>query len=266
MDSIVRGERRRLTLAEMQSSVGAVAQPSESTGSNKVRASGSEKASSPLGTPSDDVLRRVAKTATRARGTGRNDRKAMRFPPLRLVYAKQRVNAHTGEVVQKARSYYLDVWDYLQEWGFKIFNDLQGEGYGTPTHEQLAALFEARIRERGRTWNVYDGADLGLKDETVETMADHAASAALRDWSADWIIERRAAGRAGGLNSRRGPSVVTPEALEALAALPNGLTRPQQADALGMSLSSLKRLRKQLPAPDSSQVATEPEGIADASS
>ena len=190
----------------------------------------------------------------------------MRFPPLRIVYAKQRVNAQTGEVVQKARSYYLDVWDYLQAWGFKIFNDLQGEGYDPPTHEQLAALFETRIRERGRTWNAHDGKGLGLKDETVETMADHAASAALRDWSEEWIIERREAGRKGGLNSRRGPSVVTPEALEALASLPDGLRPTQQADALGMSLSSLKRLRKQLPAPDSSQVATEPEGAADASS
>ena len=114
---------------------------------------------------------------------------------MRFVYAKRHTNAKTGEVERKGRSYYLDVWDYLQRWGFRLMNDLHGLGYALPTHSQLSALFEARIRERGHTWSRHDGMGTGLEWETVEKMSDDAATAALRR-----LVSRNSI-RGGGLVS-----------------------------------------------------------------
>ena len=174
--------------------------------SDKVPPSVSDKASSPgRGNPEPDhaVVSRAANRATQARGAGKDDRKQLRFPTLRRHYARALVDEQTGEVVRPARSYYLDVWTYLQHWGYRTINDLQGDGFAPPSHAQLAALFEARVRERGQTWSLHDGAGIGLDLGTVETMADLAATAALRDWSEEWISQRREAGRKGGSISRK---------------------------------------------------------------
>lgn len=178
------------------------------TVSNKVRTAVSEKVSSPSTTrepASAVVLARVASLSTKARGTGKNDRKQLRFPSIRRVYARARVDAQTGEIVRKGRSYYLDVWEYLQAWGMRTLNDLQGQGFGPPDHEDLAALFEKRVRQRGRTWSSYDGRGAGLSIETVEVMVEGAATATLRDWSEEWIVGRRESGRIRGSFSKRGP-------------------------------------------------------------
>ena len=193
MTTIVSGERRRI---------------SARTVSSKVRHAVSNKASSPRrGNPEPDneVLSRTASRATRARGTGKNDRKQLRFPTLRRNYARAVVDEQTREVTRQGRSYYGDVWDYLQCWGYRTLNDLLGGGFAPPTHAQLAALFEARIRERGKVWSKHDGAGVGLDLGTVETMADLAATVVLRDWSEEWIVQRRQAGRPGGRKSKRPP-------------------------------------------------------------
>lgn len=132
--------------------------------------------------------------------------------------------------------------DYLQAWAFRTFNDMQGDGYAPPTHEQVADLFEARVRERAKTWHPYDGRGPGLNLETVATMADKGANAALRDWSETWIAGRRTAGRKGGSLPKPPRRKWTDANLDALAALPAGLTRQQQADALGLTLATTKRL------------------------
>lgn len=122
-------------------SLHASARPGPDAVSAKVRTPVSPKASSQGEQGADDgTLARVADLANRARGKGEHDRKQLAFPRLRRTYAD-------GE------SYYLDVWDYLQAWAFRTLNDLQGAGYLRPSREQLAALFAARIRERGRTWH-----------------------------------------------------------------------------------------------------------------
>lgn len=173
--------------------------------SNKVRTSVSDKASSPRrGT--DEEIETVVRLATRARGNGRNDRKQLRFPTLRRVYARATVDASTGEIVTKGASYYRDLWHYCQTWGFRILNDLQGAGLHPPEPEQLRDIFEARIRERAVIWHEYDGRNAGLESALVEALAASAAEATLRDWSAEWIASRREAGRKGGSFSKRPPS------------------------------------------------------------
>lgn len=251
---------RRLTLSEMRASIGGGS-------STKVRANGSTKASTPRRGRADvSVLARIASAATRARGTGHNDRGQLRFPSLQRSYAKQR-HSQSGE----RKTYYAAVWRYLQLWGFRLLNDLQRDGYDPPSHEQLAALFEARIRERGHTWHRQDGRGVGLELGTVERLAEDAASAVLRDWSEAWIASRRAAGRTGGQRSRRGPSKATADALAALEALPDGMTHQERADALGVSLSTERRLwtrfqQQSIPdvpedVPDPPEAAEVPEGL-----
>lgn len=209
---------------------------SDTSGSEKVRASSSEKASSHLAT--GDALQRIAAEATRARGSGKNDRKSLRFPPLRRGYA----NGHDGE---RGPSYYGDIWDYLQAWGFRILNDLQRDDL-TTTADDLADLFAARVREHGRTYHHYDGRGLGLDLDTVDRLADTAAAAVLRDWTHDWIASRREAGRAGGLaHGPRKPDKATEDNRRKLASLRAehpGWTQRQLADALDVSVSTLKRI------------------------
>ncbi len=183
--------------------------------SNKVRAPVSDKARSPRRGNGETGFERVARLATRARGKGSNDRKRLDFPSLRRVYAKQRTNPATGEVT-KGRSYYRDIWDYCQEWAYRILNDLQGMEAPPPERGQLRDLFEARIRERALIWHEYDGRSPGLESAIVDALVDNAAEAALRDWSEQWIAGRRKAGQAGGRISKR-VSTWTAEDLDVLA-------------------------------------------------
>lgn len=206
--------------------------------STKVRPPLSDKASSPQGGSTRDpqapeTLARYAAEATRPRGKGEHDRKVLRFPAFRPRYAA-------------GRSYYLDIWSYLQTWAFRTINDMQRDGYSPPTVEQLEALFADRIFERGRVWSEYDGKASGITSKDADQLAAEAAQAALRDWSATWIVGRREAGRKGGSASHRGPSKATPANLAALAALPPGTTARQAAVALGVSISTVARLRRLL--------------------
>ncbi len=181
------------------------------------------------------VLARYAKASARSRGSQKGDRRVLRFPSFRTKYAE-------------GRSYYSDVWRYIQAWAFRTLNDLQGDHLPPPGREQLAELFEARIRDRGHTWAASPRRrrGRGLELATVHQLAQDAAEAALRDWNADWIQSRREAGKRGGKNSRgHRPALVTTDAvteLNRLLAQHPELTRPQQAEWLGWSESSLARV------------------------
>lgn len=79
-------------------------------------------------------------------------------------------------------------------------------------------------------------------DDGVQRVAASAARYTLEHWSADYIQEQQRRGAAGGRRSHRGPSKATPDNRAALAGLSPGLTRAQQAQALGISESTVKRL------------------------
>lgn len=178
--------------------------------------------------------------ATRARTAGRQQRRALRFPPLRPMYAKERRDLN-GFVVRKAKSYRGDVWAYLTNWGYRTLNDLDGVGFAPPSHADLADLFERRVRERAKTYDTYySNRGHGISDSDVETMADHAATAVLRDWSPEWIREQRERGRRGGQISKRKPSW-TDDDLDALAKLAH-LPMQARADALGRKLRTTERM------------------------
>jgi hypothetical protein len=195
--------------------------------------------------PTGAELHRTAKLATRAHRKGRNERKELRFPTIRLVYAKARTDAATGEVTRQGRSYYLDVWDYLQAWAFRTLNDLQGQGLAPPTHADLAELFSERITDRGRTFHPYDGRAPGLSLLVVEEMAAEAASAALRDWTPTYRERQRRLGQIGRMMARDRGATWDDADLDELAKL-SGMTTEKQAGALGRSRRTVERMRAAL--------------------
>lgn len=196
--------------------------------SDKVLPTVSDKAINPVGVD-DELLARIAKLATRARGEGNKARKQLLFPPLRRVYAKERRDAQTGDITRKGKSYSYDIWKYLTTWGYRIGNDLQGIGQPLPSQEQFAELFEQRIFDRAVTYSAYDGKGAGLETDAVLQMADDAASATIRDWSPDYIQLQRERGRTGGKNSKRPPSSWDDADLDVLA-LFAGLPPMEQLD------------------------------------
>lgn len=188
-------------------------------------------------------LESIALRATSARGQGR---KALRFPALRRVYSRGRINPATGEW-RGGASYGGDVWRYVVTWGFRILNDAHVTGHAMPTAADLAALFAERIHERAVVWHSCDGrggAHAGLSYDAADKLAEDAAVHVLRDWSPSWLDAQRERGRRGGQRSRRGPTWTLAD-LDALAAL-DGLTVDEQAARLGKSPASIKRMRHAL--------------------
>lgn len=247
MFSVSANAARRLTLAEMQRTP-----VSAYDASSKVLApvSANGASSSPVFPPrerrtDEGTLWRFSTLATRARTAGRSRRKILRFPALRPVYAKNRYGPD-GNLTRRGSSYNGDIWRYLTTWGYRTLNDLDSAGFAPPTHDDLTALFERRVRERGKTfYPLYSNRGHGISLADVETMADAAAAAVLRDWSPDWIREMTERGRTGGKNSPGPGPLWTADDLDKLAAL-DGRTVAQQASALGVSMSTIDRMRRAL--------------------
>lgn len=78
----------------------------------------------------------------------------------------------------------------------------------------------------------------------IESVARSCARYALNNWSPDYIMEMQRLGKIGGKIGKRKPSW-TADDLDALAAL-DGLTVPQQAKRMGVSMSSIDRMRRAL--------------------
>ncbi|MBB2974469.1 hypothetical protein FHX49_000010 [Microbacterium endophyticum] len=172
----------------------------------------------------------------------------MRFPPLRLVYAREKRDAATGETLHSGSSYYADVWKYLQNWGYRILNDLYLAGFAPAAHADLAWLFETRVLERATTFHPYDGKGPGLSTLLVEEMANKAATAVLRDWTPTWIARQQALGSIGGKLARRRSKTWTESDVDKLAKLGSLQTMQQKADALGRSLRTTQRMAAALAA------------------
>ncbi|KTS03575.1 hypothetical protein [Microbacterium testaceum] len=162
-----------------------------------------------------------------------------------MVYAKERRDLN-GFVTRKAKSYRGDVWRYLTTWGYRTLNDLDGAGYAQPSHDDLADPFERRVRERARTfYPLYSNRGHGISLADVESMADDAAAAVLQDWSPNWILKMRERGATGGRNSPGPGPVWGDDDLDRLAAM-DGLTIAQQSITLGVSMSTISRMRRAL--------------------
>ncbi len=161
------------------------------------------------------------------------------------MYAKNRYDSE-GNLTRKGTSYKGDIWRYLATWGFRTLNDLDGAGYAPPSHDDLADLFERRMRERATTYDTYySNRGHGISFGDIETMADAAAASVLRDWSPNWIRKTREWGATGGRKSRPSEPAYSDADLDALAAL-HGQTKAQQSIALDVSQSTIDRMRKAL--------------------
>lgn len=195
-------------------------------------------------TTDEGTLWTFSSMATRSRTATWSQRKILRFPPLRPMYAKSRTDAD-GNVIRQGASYQGDIWRYLSRWGYRTLNDLDGAGYAPPSHDDLADLFERRIRERAKMYDTYySNRGHGISFADAEIMSDAAATAVLRDWNPEWIREQRERGRRGGKISKRAP-MWADDNLDTLASL-HGQTKAQQAKHLGVSTSTVDRMRKAL--------------------
>lgn len=190
------------------------------------------------------VLWRTAMLSTRARTTGRHRRKVLRFPALRRMYARARRGLNGG-TLRSGKSYAKDIWTYLETWGYRTLNDLDGAGHPLPTADDLADVFYARIRERGVTfYPLHSNRGHGISTVVAEKMAQDAAHAVLRDWNPEWIRRQRERGAKGGRASKRPPTWNDAD-LDALAQLA-GQTVKEQAAALVRSASTIDRMRRAL--------------------
>lgn len=142
--------------------------------------------------------------------------------------------------------YSAAVWRYASTIAWRALNDFRLAGFEHPAPEQLADALANVIAARCVVRDEQDGRGPGLTFSQLSRVADGVAEHALRDWSPQWIDDLREAGRKGGTVSRRGPTMATNANLAALAALPEGLPRAEQAEALGVSVRTIARLRQQL--------------------
>lgn len=192
----------------------------------------------------EGVLWPTAMRSTRARTAGRCQRKVLRFPALRRVYARERRDLN-GFSVRSAKSYARDIWTYLETWSYRTLNDLDGAGLPLPCAEDLAELFYHRIMARGVTFfPLYSNRGHGISTVDAEKMAHDAARAVLRDWDPEWIRRQRERAARGGRASKR-PPTWNDEDLDTLAQL-TGQTVAQQAIILGRSPSTVDRMRRAL--------------------
>lgn len=183
-----------------------------------------------------EQLSAVVNEARRARG----NRKALRRParPNRYGHAPLfgRMKFHLRKLARRA------------------LNDLSKTGQPIPSCEALADALAAYVWEQ-HTVLVFirepGEGPLGLQgprwldgDGAVRRVAWSAARYTLEGWTPDYIQQQQARGAKGGRNSRRGPTKTTGSGLARLREL-DGLTVAQLAVAMGMSESSVKRLRKQ---------------------
>jgi hypothetical protein len=138
---------------------------------------------------------------------------------------------------------------YLQSITLRALNDLQLAGWAKPTRESMHDAIEHEIENRLRhlrrepepgqharwmRWAFIDEAQ-------AERLIEHVLRSPFDDWAPDWIEDRRARGRRGGVASRKPPEWSDAD-LDRLDAL-RGATVAEQVVALGFSRSKIDRGR-----------------------
>jgi len=184
-------------------------------------------------------LETLALQALKAKSKHAPARKQLRWPPLRSYYSKR-----TG------LSYQGTVRTYLVAWGLRMMNDARALAIPAPTLDQLIELFHETIHARASLYDSYDrqggGRKAGLSMEEAEDTAASAARAVVEQWDEHFIARQRHRGAVGGRKSRRGPSVTAQAVQKADEAAGRRLTHAEVAVALGCSVETVKRRRREL--------------------
>lgn len=141
----------------------------------------------------------------------------------------------------------------------RVLNDRFRDGLEPPAHDLLVQALERYTEQQ--LWPLVYHHDYGEQREpqrirrtyldesrsgkgAIESVAISSARYALTTWSPDYITEMQRLGKIGGKISKRKPAW-TDDDLDALAKL-EGQTVTQQAPQLGVSPSSIDRMRRAL--------------------
>lgn len=162
-----------------------------------------------------------------------------------------------GKRPSREHNGYMRLAVYLCDLTWRVMNDRHLANSIQPTRPELEQALRLYIDRYQRKFvNDHDDPQAKrpafhrfryIETEQADYLAASLTTSLLRDWTPDWIEERVRRGRAGGLaHGPRKATKATPAALARLAALPESLTRQQQADALGLTLATVKRLGAQL--------------------
>lgn len=252
MTTIVSGERRRMTLAELRQSMQSRGDctPSDNQGrTHSTGVSGDHQT-----TYTDPVYplldERILLSALRCASEARGKRKQMREPPLGTM------KVHAKTQGRGRKSGFSRMRRYLNRLGTRALNDLARRGHAHPTVEQLNAAFDVIVQERLSKFeksSAHSGGERPSKFEKwayvdeagVERLTELCAAETIRDWDPDFLKVAALRGRVGGTRSRRAPLWLTDGSLEKLAAL-DGETVAEQARALKLSTATIERMRRYL--------------------
>lgn len=151
---------------------------------------------------------------------------------------------------------YAKIASCLRAVAVRALGDLTSSGQSVPSVDQLAEALEAFAERRYRDL-LYSQAPgeprasgvfrwCRVDPDELARAATQAAARALkaRTWSPAGRDDLRVRAAAGGAKGHRGPSLVTDANLARLRSLPAGLTVAEQADRLGLSIATVKRLRQ----------------------
>jgi len=251
-------ETCRLTLAEMAASASTFhesrdsvrAKSAESSTSGNLRATRQETSTHHV---SSKEIQRNLRAATKPR----RSRKRLNVPP-RITAANYR--ARRG---RQSRNAWHALRSYFDALVFRMLNDREQAGHARLTLDDarvLADALDAYARDYLSGWLLpFDPyarpsrfERFAYVDEVaLDRLCRAVAMSQITDWSPDWIRQRRAWGRKGGRPpgqpSRAAAS--DPAKLDALAALIAAeprLTGPQLAERLGVSPSTVDRMRQAL--------------------
>lgn len=273
MTTSVSGERQRLTFAELEASLRPCsdnqddpAQITPDLWSGEVlyrelraatKARGSRKVLSAPNLPSESDFYFAKVRANAKRSAGRHatiERKAL-IAQERMAQAYL-AKLKPSKLPKREHNGYMRVAVYLCALAWKVMNDHCLAGIEQPSPAELEHALRVYI-DRNLSKFVQERDDPTaarppfhrfryVETEQADRLAQSLATSLLRDWTPDWIKERQLRGGIGGRHSKRGPSKATAANLAALAALPEGMTHAQRADALGVSLGTERRLWGQL--------------------
>ncbi|MFG6502515.1 helix-turn-helix domain-containing protein [Microbacterium sp. P05] len=141
----------------------------------------------------------------------------------------------------------------------RVLNDRCRDGLEPPEHDLLVLALEGYLREQ--CWHLVYHHDYGEQrapqrlrrtylDESrsgltaIESVARSSARYALDTWTPDYTREMQRIGSVGGKISKRKPTWTDID-LDLLALL-DGLTVPEQAKHMGVSHSTIDRMRRAL--------------------
>lgn len=150
-----------------------------------------------------------------------------RSPALRPPYW---VDQATKSAWRKAEQAYWAEWgSHLLSLGLRLLNEIQRRGRDLPTEEELSWAFHRYVRQEADAWTSL------RKPKTTDARARTSARRVIEDWNPLWSAQQAKKSAAGG----RAKKKFTPEMLDGL----EHLTRSEQMEALGCSLSTIKALR-----------------------